>query len=100
MSEEVFQPAEHLIQMVDTHRSQWKWRCVRCKQEHLSAIQMMELPCLATTGLIDAADDMLAALLESVCAFSLEHDANRLPYYAEKAWRDSAAAIRKAKGES
>ena len=95
MSEEVFQPAAHLIQMVDTHRSQWKWRCVRCKEEHLSAIQMMELPCLATTGLIDAAQDLMSALIGAL--MFLPHVSTMR---TEATQKQARAAIAKARGES
>ena len=82
--------ANHLIELFDTGRSQWLWRCVKCKLEYASALRLTELTCIPNDPGIDyaAAADLLAALETAVAS--------------GKSWQGitaARAAIAKAKGE-
>ena len=58
--------ANHLIELFDTGRSQWLWRCVKCKREYASALRLTELTCIPNDPGIDyaAAPDLLAACID------------------------------------
>ena len=36
----------HLIEAYDTGRSQWLWRCIKCKLGNVSAIKLTALTCI------------------------------------------------------
>ena len=101
-----FQPSEHLIQMYDTGRSQFVWHCVRCQDENPSAITLTATACLATTGPIDTADDLLKALEAMLPDYIRNTEAIWGEYggsYEETEdviLTTARAAITKAKGES
>ena len=86
--------ADHLIEMYDTGRLQWLWRCIKCKLERASAIQLIALTCIPNDHSIDyaAAPDMLAALQE-IRACLPAVDLRRATELADE-------AIAKAKGET
>ena len=54
--------SSHLIELFDTSRSQWLWRCVKCKLEYASALHLESLTCIPNDPSIDygAAPDLLA----------------------------------------
>ena len=53
--------SSHLIELYDTGRSQWLWRCVKCKLEYASALRLTGLTCIPNDPGIDyaAAPDLL-----------------------------------------
>ena len=57
--------ANHLIELFDTGRSQWLWRCVKCKSQSASAFFLTAFTCIPNDPDIDyaAAPDLLTACL-------------------------------------
>ena len=88
--------ADHLIEMYDTGRSQWLWRCVKCKLEHPSAITLTRLTCIPNDPGIDyrAAPDLLAACI----ALAVDHAGADMPGIPPRYLRLALAAIANAKG--
>ena len=87
--------ADHLIEMYDTGRSQWLWRCVKCKSESASALFLTAFTAspMIPTLTIAVAPDLLAALEAMQNHFGLLENNIMLRGRAQR-MRMSRAAIR------
>ena len=54
--------ATHLIELYDTGRSQWLWRCIKCQLQNTSALKLTSLTCIPNGIDYAVAPDLLAAL--------------------------------------